>query len=172
MKKSHLNLLVIFLILSFVGYIILITTTSKPINRAITDLSQYRDIRHETYPQWLVGHFPEHIPKTATDVYLLYSPPFMQKGLLLQLWLKLPKEELKKLQKKYAGVDDANSLSPAYPALARYNEKGESEGYGLSQNYEIIELGTESRDDGQHGHTFGLAINDKTSEVLYWSETW
>ncbi len=146
-------------------------------NWVITDVSQYSEIRNEWYQQWLIEHFPEQIPENATDVHLMYSPPFFQKGALLQLWLKLPKDEIKKLQAEYSEIvlekgDERKYLSRSYPALSMYHKSDKPGEVILSAGYEVIVLGTESRDDGNHGHTYGVAINSLTSEILYWTETW
>lgn len=63
-------------------------------------------------------------------------------------------------------------LSRSYPALNKYDIEGSLERDTLPEGYEIIALGAESRDGGNHGYTYGIATNISTSEILYWAETW
>ena len=180
LKRSDIPVILIILItLCIVGGIIFTLykiQTTEP-NWVITDISQYSEILEGTWPdRTFVQHFPPEIPANATEAHMLYSPPFMQKGALFQLWLKLPTDEIKKVQAEYnemalkSGVE--TYLSRSYPALNRYDTEGNIERHILSEGYEIIVLGAESRDGGNHGHTYGVATNVVTSEILYWTETW
>jgi len=146
-------------------------------NWVVTDISQYPEIRDEWYQKWLIEHFPEQIPENATEIHLMYSPPFLQKGALLQLWLRLPEDEIKRLWAHYSEIalekeGEQTYLPRSYTALNMYHKTDKPEGEMLPVGYEIMVLGAESRDNGNHGYTYGVAINNVTSEILYWSETW
>ena len=142
-----------------------------------TDIAQYSEIRGQRYNEALFGHFPIEIPPSATEVYMMYSPPFLQKGLIFQLWLKLPEKEIETLQTKYKDLASQNDgatthLNRFYPALVIVQTRDNPQGEVLPKGTEIIVLGAESKDEGNHGHTYGVAINNSTSEILYWAEAW
>lgn len=140
----------------------------------ITDLSQYSEIRNG-HNQGLIKHFPEQIPKSAAKVSFFYSPPFLQKGLVIQLRLKLPINEIRRLQIEYDELISRKGnrktyLTSSYP-LGVYT-KDKPEGEMLPQGYKIVVLEAETKNQGNHGHAYGVAINDSTSEILYWAEAW
>ena len=150
---------------------------SQETNWIETDIAQYSEIRDQWYNEALFGHFPSNIPPSANEVHLFYSPPFLQKGLLFQLWLKLPADELRLIHSKFnemASQTDRPKLyiSRFHPALTMYHISDNPEGRMLPTEYEIIVLDQASKDEGNHGHIYGVAINTTTSEILYWAEAW
>ena len=142
-----------------------------------TDISQYSDIRGQWNYEPLFSHFPPQLPKNATGANMLYSPPFLQKGLLFHLWLKLPEDEINKQYATYSELAASSDgeqtlLFQSHPALSMHHTSYGTEGEVLPKGYEIIVLGAASKDKGNHGHTYGVAINKSTSEILYWAEAW
>jgi hypothetical protein len=156
-------------------------------NWVITDLAQYPKIRNgsEWDHQKLTGHFPEQIPSQATDIHLMYSPPYLQKGANFQLRFKLPPSEIEQLllkydelaQQTYEGHEGASDyMTKSYLPLPPCHINDDPAGSILPKDYVIIVLGSEPRgqDDflWNHGYTYGVAINKSISEILYWAEHW
>ena len=76
----------ILLLVSVFGLCRLLPKVLPEPNWVITDVAQYSEIRdRDWYNETLVQHFPDEIPANATDVHVLYSVPFMQKGAYFQL---------------------------------------------------------------------------------------
>ncbi len=175
-KKSYILVILIMLITLCILYTLYKIRTTEP-NWVINDIIQYPEIRGQWYNETLFGHFPTEIPSSATEVYMMYSPPYMQKGLLFQLWLKLPEKEIETLQTKYNEIASQNDgvttwSNRNHPALMIFKTKDNPDGERLPKGTKIIVLGSDSKDEGNHGHTYGVAINDSTSEIFYWAEAW
>lgn len=160
---------------------------SSETNWIITDLSQYAEVRREwRHNQALIAHFPQQIPIVATDAHLMYSPPFIQKGANLQLRFKLPPAEIKRLLaeygkiaiQKYEGQEEgtAQYMRKGYLPLPLFHVNDDPLGVILPKDYVIIVLGAEPQGEPDfvwnHGYTYGVAINETISEILYWAEDW
>jgi hypothetical protein len=156
-------------------------------NWVTTDLAQYSQIRNGfEWDNKLTEHFPEQIPSNATDIHLMYSPPFMQKGANFQLRFKLPPSEIERLlaeygevaKQKYEGHQGGASdyMHKSYLPLPPFHINDDPGGTILPKDYVIIVLGAEPRGQEDflwnHGYTYGVAINESISEILYWAEYW
>jgi hypothetical protein len=158
----------------------------------ITDVARYSEIRDDDWHNGpLVQHFPDKIPADATDVHVLYSLPFMQKGAYFQLRFKLPPQQIADLLAEYNARATWKYEGCAYsdqgcyiigendPPLPYFYLDDGPEGVVRPLNYTTFVLGAQLRGGSEppdfpwnHGHTYGIAVNSSTSEVLYWAEAW
>jgi hypothetical protein len=155
-------------------------------NWVITDAARYSEIRDDDWHNGpLVQHFPDEIPANATDVHVLYSLPFMQKGAYFQLRFKLPPQQIADLLAEYNARAVWKYKGCCYtvgendPPLPTFYVDDSPDGAVRPVNYTIFVLGAQPRGGSDppdfpwnHGHTYGVAINSSISEVLYWAEAW
>lgn len=151
-----------------------------------TDLSLYPEILSSWNNKAQIEHFPKQVPENATEIHLMYSPPFLQKGVNFQLRYKLPPSEIKRLHLQYSKIAEQEYeghtggteefMSKSYLPLPPFHINDDPEGSILPKDYVIIVLGAkpQGEEDFQwnHGYTYGVAINETKSEILYWVEDW
>lgn len=167
----------------------------KKATTSIDDPSQYPTIvgahQESTRPQ-LVAHFPGNIPKHAKDVEFYYLPGFMQGFTILQLQMRLPPDEVEQIQEQ-AKAQAVRLYSPDggnnSPLIETYpNGSGE-----ITFNYSLytgspsswavphpfpdnftIYVFHDSRGapeyNWNHPELYGIAVNQVSSEVVYWME--
>ncbi len=153
---------------------------------AVTNASSYQDIRHNTWSnQTQINHFPAIIPSEAKDARVVFYPGSPDYGRIFQLRMKLPEQQIKKALNKYRNIakykfqggdtnDHANQKN-GVPTTFLYTSDLQAASFPSS--YEILVLNANNRgtsDDfsWNHGDSYGVAINNKTSEIIYWAEEW
>lgn len=165
----------------------LFTKTSNNTQAAqiITDISRYQEIRNH---QWSdinqIKHFPVEIPGGVKSVSMAYSPGLIPGSSFFQIRLQQSPEEIQKLlshyskiaEHKYHGGDtnDHSKQMNGVPTTFFYTSKSRTEAF--PNTYQILVL--KAQDQGQpgfkwnHGHSYGVAIDNSTSEIVYWVEKW
>lgn len=78
------------------------------------DTSQYIEIL-SSFGDWVViEHFPKQIPESATKVFMVYVPRFLQGALVFQLRMILPEKEIISLREQIsteaAQITDSNQV--------------------------------------------------------------
>lgn len=161
-----------------------------------TNIGRYPEILAEWKPNGLVGHFPDAIPESATNVVFSANPGFLQGGSWMQLRAKLSPQETREI------YDSA-------PKISRQYYDGGNTSYHLSGTPDIIKdrlastffYTSGSKDDKfpkdyrifvfdaqpsgydpdpdrniylkwDHGTSRGVAVSLERSEVVYWAESW
>ncbi|NEQ52931.1 MAG: hypothetical protein F6K11_22795 [Leptolyngbya sp. SIO3F4] len=175
--------------LAFVGYFgYQIEQSTKP----VTDLERYPDIVN-TPNDPLTAHFPKAIPANAKNVKLYYAPGFLQGGAILQLRMQLPSDEISKVtarfqpkaKRQYVPNGENNSpteetgpdgISISYDYKFHTGDVSEKElPSNFPADYAIYVL-DDTRGapeyDWNHPEFYGVAINETTSEIVYWMEDW
>jgi hypothetical protein len=152
----------------------------------VKDTSQYKKVLNQV---WLnkteIKHFPQEIPGDATNTKFIYSPGYLNGGNILQLRIKQPLAKIKKLQSQYQAVakhkyqggstNDHVNLPNGVPTTFFYTSEEDSS-QDFRSTSEILVLGVEDRGrEGfkwNHGNSYGVAIDDSVSEIVYWAESW
>lgn len=169
-------------IISCVGFLVLAQIAFGP-PREITNVSRYSEIRNQ-WPPSLVQHFPDTIPANATNVQLAYLPSFLQGGSHFQLRLKLPPDKINDLlvhfsataKRRYEGGDtnDHINQSGGVPTT-RFYTSGSSD-HSFPATYEILVIDAQPQGNPEfkwnHGYSYGVAIDNSASEIVYWVEEW
>ncbi|HEC35297.1 MAG TPA: hypothetical protein ENI39_02040 [Anaerolineae bacterium] len=149
----------------------------------VTEVERYEEILEGFEGSPWVEHFPERIPPEATDVRLDYLPRLMQGGGHFQLRMRLPREEVGALVVEYRGRAEYRfeggdwnehvNVAGGVPTTFYYtSENGEME---FPSTYEVLVLGVGSAEGGyewNHGYSYGVAIDEGESVVVYWVEYW
>ncbi len=154
----------------------------------------------ERYPEFIgapgepfTAHFPRTIPDNAKNVKLYFAPGFAQGGTILQLRMQLPPDEIAALvdqfqtQAKRRYVPDGENNSPkaetspdgvnvAFDYRFHTGDHGPDEiPSDFPDDYAIYVL-EDTRGvpeyDWNHPEHYGIAINEETSDVVYWMEDW
>ena len=150
----------------------------------ITDIKQYPEIRMQLAKNSDLGYyFPGAIPKTASEVRLSCQPQWLQGGCHLQLWLKLPPNEVKKLAKDFspyainrqqASGFNTNNLSQIDTRIP-YNHIDPKDG-SFPLTFEFYTFPTPPKPGRNSSlpptQTAGVAISKETNEIVYWLESW
>jgi hypothetical protein len=155
-------------------------------NLIVKDTLQYQKVLNEV---WLnkteIKHFPPEIPVDAPNARFIYSPGYLNGGNILQLRVKQPLAKIKKLQSQYqaaakhkyqgGSTNDHVNLSNGVPTTFFYTS-GEDSIQDFPGTSEILVLGVEDRgSEGfkwNHGSSYGVAIDNSVSEIVYWAESW
>lgn len=165
----------------------LFTKTSKNTRKTqiVTDISRYQEIRnHKWYDFNQIKHFPVEIPSNAKSIFMAYSPGLMSGSSFFQIRMQQPPETIKKLLLYYSNIavyqyqggdtNDHIRQTNGVPTTFYYTSKSDHETF--PNTYKILVL--KAKDQSQvgfkwnHGHSYGVAINDSASEIVYWVENW
>jgi len=147
-----------------------------------TNVWRYRQIVHlERYE--LANYFPDKIPKNAKNVKFYYSPGLLRGGMVCQLRMQLPYEEIKELYYKFSkrktmwfwgGDSGAHFSGPlGMPTTYFYTGDGDlrfPDDYGIMIFDRVIseaerKAGYSWRNVGSHG----VAISLRREEIIYWA---
>lgn len=171
---------IIFLINSVSG---VFTKALGPVGQ-ITDLSRYTEVREQIGDSELARHFPTSIPDNAQNVKFEYVPGFLQGGEIFQLRMKLPQSEIDNLYNEFrpkaknifigGETNDHANLPGGVPTTFFYTSDTEDQSFPV--DYEILVLNAEPmgtpKFQWNHGFSYGVAISQEKSEIVYWSEYW
>ncbi len=153
--------------------------------KTIKNSDRYQEIRHQLWTsQELVKHFPQKIPGDAKGEGLFYSPGVLQASNILQVKFKLPPAKIQKLLMEYKKIakhqyrggdtNDHVNLPDGVPTTFFYTSEFGAESF--PPTYEILVLDAQNRGTAgfswNHGHSYGVAIDSSTSEIVYWVEQW
>lgn len=151
-----------------------------------TDLRRYPAIlRDLAYPDGpVLAHLPATVPSSATSVRFYYQPPFLQGGTRLQLRMVLPADEVsaalqaakpaaKEVQNGGSDFDALNDHKGLLPS-ALFRDATNTTFASLPEDFHvfILDAKTTSQPTWNHGYSYGIAINEQLSEVIYWLEDW
>jgi hypothetical protein len=165
--------LFILLAAACLGFVfILRQTPAGP--KPVTDLDEYPKVLESFADNPSLSHFPLEIPADASEAYLYYHPGFLQGGTVFQLRLRIPNEQI--LMEKEQWLPQAIDPSEYESIPLRDLRAGYEPGIQMPETFELIWLGVESAGQGEyewnHGATYGIAINEVNSEIVYWFEWW
>lgn len=157
----------------------------------VTDPRRYAEILSELgYPKPrqldipTIAHFPPTIPAFATRVRLFYRPHYLQGPTQLQLRFQLPPAEVAAIlpvvqpaaKEVHAGGSSTSAMNAGagtVPSAAFRNAA--NTGYdldGLSADFQVFILDAATTSAWNHGYTYGVALSQKSGEVIYWLEDW
>ncbi|WGV28195.1 hypothetical protein [Halotia branconii] len=194
MKRSHPHLVKVAMIvlLSFGSLGIIsgsfflkkaFSNTNEP--ELITDPARYSEIRHQLWSNNdQIKYFPDQIPTDTKSVRIAYSPGFLQGGSYFQVRLKQSPQKIQKLLSQYRNIalhtyrggstNDHVNLPNGVPTTFFYTSDSPTESF--PPGYEILVLDAQDRGTPgfkwNHGNSHGVAINNLTSEIVYWAEQW
>ncbi|PAX59855.1 hypothetical protein [Brunnivagina elsteri] len=152
----------------------------------VKDSSKYSEIRYKVWLNpTLVNHFPESIPKDATNVRLVYVPASAQGGSAFQVKFKQPQEKIKSAIAKYNQVakykykggdtNDHSNQANGIPTTFFYTSDDADNGT-FPPDYNVLVLGAEDKGQKEfkwnHGNSYGVAISRLDSTIVYWVEAW
>lgn len=145
----------------------------------------YQDIRHTTWSnQALINHFPAIIPSEAEDARVIYYSGSSDYGRIFQLQMKLPEAEIEKAlsryrdmaKYKYEGGDANDHMNQEDGVHTTFLYNTNLQGNTFPSTYEILVLNANNRGSSDfpwnHGDSYGVAINNSNSEIVYWAEEW
>ncbi|WP_017651619.1 hypothetical protein [Fortiea contorta] len=190
-KRSHFLKIAITLLLSLSSFGVVggsfflrkafSNSNSPDIINAVSEYHQIREnLRANNYPR---KHFPSQIPADAEDVNLAYSPSTAMGNSFLQVKWKQSPEKLKNLHLQYRKIakhkykggntNDHANLSDGVPTTFFYTNNAAA---SFPSDYEILVLDAQDRGSSgfkwSHGESYGVAINDSATEIVYWWEKW
>ena len=171
--KRAIIFLFILLLAACLGFIVLLRQTPAGPS-PVTELDQYSEILESFADTPSIRHFPIKIPADVSEAYLYYHPGFLQGGTVFQLRLQLPKEQI--LVEKERWLAQAIDISEYGSIPLRGLRAGHEAGIQMPETFELIWLGAEPAGQGNyewnHGSTYGVAIDEVNSEIVYWFEWW
>jgi hypothetical protein len=150
----------------------------------IEDVNRYPEFQAELKDSKLFQHFPDTIPTNATDVKFYMLPAFLQGGTIIELKYRLSQEEITALLYDFRSsavvhtgncylsdtdypIEDMSSFCKRYLT---------SDMFPVNSNPEVFIL--DSIPEGEpdfiwnHGSCYGVAIDLKSSTILYWLDDW
>lgn len=139
-----------------------------------SDVGEYRAMLWQNgYPSKSMCHFPREIPKEAKNVSFRETPQFLQGGFRMLLMYETTEDDIAKYRKKYEPL--ALAVIPAGEQKAfrqdyHMPDISVMEGRKLTDEFEVILLGGTPLEN--HGYSSGLAVNEKTNEILFFYEIW
>ena len=171
-KRAIISLFIL-LLAACLGFIVLLRQTPAGPS-PVTELDQYSEILESFADNPSLRHFPDQIPADVSAAYLYYHPGFLQGGTVFQLRLQLPKEQI--LVEKERWLAQAIDISEYGSIPLRSLRAGHEAGIQIPETFELIWLGAEPAGNGDyewnHGSTYGVAIDEISSEIVYWFEWW
>ncbi len=158
----------------------------------VTDIERYPEIVASSDDPSM-AHFPRQIPSHAKNVKFYFAPGFLQGGTILQLRMQLSSDEISALvaefqpqvKRQYVPRGDNNSpkeeISPNGVNIS-FDYRFHTGDHGsevltpdFPSEYAIYVL-EDTRGapeyDWNHSLHYGVAINEVTSDVVYWLEDW
>lgn len=151
----------------------------------ITDTSHYQKIREQIgNNNYLIKHFPSNLPADAGWVRIAYSSGTATGSSFLQIRLKQPTAKIQKsllhyqqlAKYRYQGgnTNDHANLPNGVPTTFFYTSDAATESFPPS--YQVLVLNAQDRGTGgfnwSHGDSYGVAIDNSASEIVYWFEKW
>jgi hypothetical protein len=129
----------------------------------VTDMRKYEELTQG------FKHFPKKIPEDATDISFYYQPSLMMGAGHVQLRLKRPPAEIRKLHQEFSSKKIRSGLGSGQTEEVT-RPTGLEVGAIYPSDYEIITL-DESYGTGTSANS-GVAISFERNEIIYWSDVW
>ncbi|MBW4669737.1 MAG: hypothetical protein KME60_20555 [Cyanomargarita calcarea GSE-NOS-MK-12-04C] len=153
-------------------------------SQTTNNTSRYQEVRQSWSNQSQIKHFPNQLPADAKDIHLVYSPGLKQGNSFFQLRLKLAPEKIKQSMTQYSAIaknkyqggdtNEHSNLPNGVPTTFFYTSESGEESFPTS--YQILVLGANDRGNPgfkwNHGDSYGVAIDNANSEIIYWAEDW
>jgi hypothetical protein len=150
----------------------------------ITDASRYSEIMTSIGDYPPIEHFPRQIPTHASLTRFYFHPRVFQGSGVLQLRVRLPNEDINELRQHYVerakltleakAVNDGIISEGEVPTTSFFT--GDTEHGSFPDTYEIFVIDAMPLWEGDlvwnHGVSYGVAISDVLSEIVYWYEEW
>lgn len=178
-RKLLPRILVLTVIVLVLGGIMLISNSMFP-DKSVTDISRYEDLLNSSssVPPGVTDHFPEVIPANARNIRLDYFPKILQGGGHLQLRVQIPPKEVSQILDKYDELAIHRFMGGnRFDHMRQQPEGGhttdfytsDTEDHKFPDSFEILVLGGRY---GNHGRSYGLAVDRSSSDVVFWAEWW
>lgn len=154
------------LILSFIAFFVICFNIAA---KEYTDVKDYNKAKNSICEKDFIKHFPKEIPNNAKDIQLYKSAnPFFGSEKILLVF---------KIDKKYIN-DEINKIKPIknigpYSNIKEYKDnyvKGIIfNSYSFDQtNFKFYIIGDNSINKSNFHLEYGIAVNDKTNQILYY----
>ncbi len=147
-------------------FFLLITNGMATLSTPIRNPARYEELLEKhRYPEtkW-IAHFPPSIPQTASKVNLYYERTFMQGSYPFEMRYVLPKADLARVRES---MYENKDLSTTSEFSLRKDHYGPSQIDADSLDEQVAGGYGEN-----HGGAYGIAINSRRNEVLYWADRW
>ena len=156
----------------------------------VTDPGQYqtilRDLGYPTPTKLNVptlGHFPATIPSNATNVRFFFRPHVLQGGTQMQLRVSVPSEQVaavleavkpaaKEVQTGGDMFDALNEHGGLPSSMFRDGANGAFAPLPKEFQVFVLDAKASSQSGWDKGYSYGVAVNEKEGEVIYWIEDW
>lgn len=157
--------------------------------RSVTDPKQYHRTLNDYWRSGapdLVSHFPESIPAEAKSIHFLFTPRLLMGGARLYLLYQTSPEEIRRIRAMaekarnkscdllghFAGIPEINQ--PPKPLNIQELILGEEWPADFDLYYYDASFPEMRQEEWcwNHGSTHGVAINEKSQQVLYWADYW
>lgn len=156
---------------------------------SVTDPKQYHRTLNDYWRSGapdLVEHFPECIPADAQNVHFLFTPRFLMGGARLYLLYQTSSEEIQRIRSVAEKLRNAGcNLLGSTAGIPEINEfpkpidpSGPTLGNDLPADFNLYFFDAtfpEMRLEEwcwNHGRTHGIAIHEKSQQVLFWADYW
>lgn len=156
---------------------------------SVTDPKQYHRTLNDYWRSGapdLVAHFPERIPADAQNIHFLFTPRFLMGGARLYLLYQTLPEEIQRIRAKAErsrniscnllghteGIPEINQFQK--PLNIQQPILGEELPAGFDLYFFDATIPEMRQEEWcwNHGSTHGIAINEKSQQVLFWAESW
>ena len=150
--RRRITIVLLLLTVFVVGIVGMVSISHRMFPRDITDASQYEYVlglyRKSSYADD-TDHFPASVPSRATAVSMYFSHGVLQAPMTIELRYTLPPEELDHLEHLF----EAQGHKP----------RGHMPGDYSPEDFTVL-----FSEYGPRDHSRGVAVNDASSEVLFW----
>ena len=141
-----------------------------------TNVWQYRQVRAQ-FSERLISHFPRGIPWAATNRRLSYTT-CLGPATGFQVAYELPQNQIQRIAAEarakakavYQGCgDDRLAQSEDYPIPAyAFGPSGFPSGSFIF----VLDAAQSSPGTWNHGHSYGITVDEQSNEVVYWLDLW
>jgi hypothetical protein len=151
----------------------------------ISEVRRYPEMVAEFHDPALVAHFPEEIPDDARGTTFFAVSGLFRRVRVIQVRYELPPEQIADLLAQflggaefvYAGGDASVHSDLADGVPTTYFYTGGTEGYAFPDSYQVLVVDAQAdklTKDGfwKHGYSYGVAISEEESVIVYWLEEW
>ena len=125
---------------------------------------------HSQFTDEYVKHFPVPIPDDAKNVKFYYNPGFAQGSTYIQLRYSTSPDIIKELYKKYYKKKTRSYLGGEIHSIPFFTS--DSNERKFSDDYEFMFLDKNDPSRWNHGDDYGVAINKKRNEIVYFTVLW
>lgn len=176
LKLETANIIQILIILPSIIYIFFLTYVSLLIelkDGGVNNVINYRRV----YSYNRLDYFPKKIPKSAKNIAFHYNPPLFQGGEIFSLYLKCNKNIINEYENKYQKYKlEKNEINEN--EIGVFKESFYFTPYGRDydkiNDFKIYLIYKECDDSiyCNHGIIKSIAINENTSEIIFYYSNW